>query len=210
MAVEFLTLPNSIYTKAKDSNSNIYKLMQVFKEEMQELEDVYTQIRNMADIDQSYGAALRQQAINVGETPRYDLDEVTFRRLVKSKIASNLSPADTNSMINYFSNVFGIDAALISIKEPAAKTILVEINAPVAQSLADEIVIRLKAGGIIVQIITSGVPDYRVVNISGAKISGQKSLIRNNYPDFTIYKNQPVSGAKVSGQKSIKKNKTII
>lgn len=100
----------------KDSESNIYKLMQIFSEELQLLETTNNLILDWRDIDFAQGHTLDLIGSNINQPRGMAIDEV-YRVLLKSKIARNLSDGSIDSIINVIALALSADKKEIQITE---------------------------------------------------------------------------------------------
>lgn len=103
MAIEFqetLDLLPDIYDKSIDSN--IFKIIQVFTEELSQLCDVFNDIAGLEDISNVFGATLDLlgKDFNLVRGGKSDED---FRALIFAKQSNFLDGNTINAVINYFS-----------------------------------------------------------------------------------------------------------
>jgi hypothetical protein len=101
---------------AKDPNSNIGKLLAIFAEQFNDLEETQERMRDWRSIDSAEGATLDRIGTNVVQSRGPANDEV-YRILIKSKIARNLSTGDINTIIRVLSVALDADPSAITIHE---------------------------------------------------------------------------------------------
>lgn len=73
-------------------------------------------VRLWSDIDNAAGATLDRHGANFG-VDRGGADDLFYRLLIKVKILSQLSGGDIDTILSAVSTLYGIDAALIELKE---------------------------------------------------------------------------------------------
>jgi hypothetical protein len=100
----------------KDPDSNIGKLMAIFADQLQKLEQTVQRVEVWRDIDRAEGTTLDRIGENVGQPRGAATDEI-FRILIKSKIARNLSKGDINTIISVLATALNTDPSEITIKE---------------------------------------------------------------------------------------------
>ena len=100
----------------KDPDSNIGKLMAIFAEQLQKLEQTVQRVEEWRDIDKAEGTTLDRIGENVGQPRGVATDEI-YRILIKSKIARNLSKGDINTIITVLSTALNTDPSEIRIVE---------------------------------------------------------------------------------------------
>lgn len=100
----------------KNENSNVYKLLQLAAEHIQENEDTLNRIMNWRDIDQAEGVTLDLIGRNVRQNRGQAPDEV-YRILIKSKIKRNFSNGSINTLIDFLSFILQIDKKEVVIHE---------------------------------------------------------------------------------------------
>lgn len=106
-----LRLPD-VYVK--DELSNLYKLLSLPGEQIDDLREALEKTRLWRDVDEAEGKALDNIGSNVQE-PRRGRDDDTYRKFIKLKIVKNLSKGDIptlNEVIPFF-----INGTLKGIKE---------------------------------------------------------------------------------------------
>lgn len=101
---------------AKNPQSNIFKLMQIFSDELIALEQTNKRILDWRDIDNAQGVALNLIGENINQPRGVATDEV-YRILLKSKIARNLSDGSINTIIQVLSIALNTDPSTIKIIE---------------------------------------------------------------------------------------------
>ncbi|WP_088005595.1 hypothetical protein [Indiicoccus explosivorum] len=100
----------------KDSNSNLGKIIQIFSQQLQDLETTNIRIKEWRLIDNAEGVALDLIGENIQQPRGIATDEV-YRVLLKSKIARNLSTSDINTIIRVLSLALDADPSTIRIQE---------------------------------------------------------------------------------------------
>ncbi|PDO11566.1 MAG: hypothetical protein BLM47_00040 [Candidatus Reconcilbacillus cellulovorans] len=100
----------------KDPDSNIGKLMAIFAEQLQKLEQTVQRVEEWRDIDKAEGTTLDRIGENVGQPRGVATDEI-YRILIKSKIARNLSKGDINTIITVLATALNTDPSEIRIVE---------------------------------------------------------------------------------------------
>ena len=118
----FVDLPEKLldllpHNYIKNINSNLGNVIKIVSEEMQEANSARKEIYNNLDIDTATGEFLNRIGRNLGQR-RAGLNDKIYRLLIKAKIQQNLSPADTNSLIEYISILLQIDREDVEIHEP--------------------------------------------------------------------------------------------
>ena len=81
----------------KDKNSNLGKLYQVLADELDELRDTINKVKDYQDLDSAKGRTLDRIGRNVMELRSTDDDEA-YRQYIKTKIISNLSKGDIETI----------------------------------------------------------------------------------------------------------------
>lgn len=100
----------------KDEDSNLYKLISLFADELALLKDTNQLIIDWRDIDKAQGKALDLIGENINQSRGVATDEV-YRILLKSKIARNLSDGTINTIINVIAIALSTDKKNIKIIE---------------------------------------------------------------------------------------------
>lgn len=100
----------------KDSTSNIAKLMQIFSEQLQSLEQTINKVGEWRDIDKAQGKTLDDIGTNINQPRGRATDEI-YRILLKSKIARNLSDGSINTIINVLAVALSVSPTEIHIRE---------------------------------------------------------------------------------------------
>jgi hypothetical protein len=118
----------------KDPGSNVYKLMQVAANHIQENEDLLSQIGDWRDVDQASGATLDRIGRNVQQNRGQSPDSV-YRVLIKSKVKRNLSNGSINTLIDFLAFILQVKPQEIEINELWQKGInaTLHINVPAGQ-----------------------------------------------------------------------------
>ena len=100
----------------KDEESNTYKLMQLFSDELQLLEETNNRIIEWRSIDNAEGKALDLIGQNVVQSRGTATDEV-YRIMLKTKIARNLADGTLNGLITAIAYVLQVDKKEIKVTE---------------------------------------------------------------------------------------------
>lgn len=100
----------------KDEESNTYKLMQLFSDELQLLEETNNRIIEWRSIDKAEGKALDLIGQNVVQSRGTATDEV-YRIMLKTKIARNLADGTLNGLITAIAYVLQVDKKEIKVTE---------------------------------------------------------------------------------------------
>lgn len=100
----------------KDEDSNLYKLISLFSDELALLKETNQLILEWRDIDKAQGKALDLIGENINQSRGVATDEV-YRILLKSKIARNLSDGTVNTIINVIAIALSTDKKNIKIVE---------------------------------------------------------------------------------------------
>ncbi|MGM9943924.1 MAG: hypothetical protein ACI33M_03225 [Lysinibacillus sp.] len=100
----------------KDSTSNIAKLMRIFSEQMQDLNQTVNRVDDWRDIDNAEGTVLDDIGTNINQARGKATDEV-YRILLKSKIARNLSDGSINTLIRVLSTALSVPSTELRIVE---------------------------------------------------------------------------------------------
>ena len=100
----------------KNPNSRIGKLLLLFSEQLQELEETFNRIDAWRSIDEAEGATLDRIG-RVVLQPRGAAKDEVYRILLKSKIARNLSTADINTVISVLAVALDVEPSEIKIEE---------------------------------------------------------------------------------------------
>lgn len=129
---------------AKYPGSNISKLMQIFADELQELEQTNKRILEWRDVDKAEGQALDLIGENINQPRGVATDEV-YRILLKSKIARNLSDGAINTILQVLSVALNTHPSEIKIVEKWNDPLEPE---PAAISLIELPLARINESGI--------------------------------------------------------------
>ncbi|MFD2867468.1 hypothetical protein ACFSY7_02990 [Kurthia populi] len=155
----------------KDEESNTYKLMQLFSDELQLLEETNNRIIEWRSIDNAEGKVLDLIGQNVVQ-PRGTATDEVYRIMLKTKIARNLADGTLNGLITAIAYVLGVEKQQVKVvelwellNEPAAMAIeeipLQTIyDANITTDQFEEILTSLVAGGVKLMLLASGLSDY--------------------------------------------------
>lgn len=104
----------------KDPESNTYKLMQLFSDELELIKVTNDRILEWRDIDQAEGATLDLIGRNVIQ-PRYGVSDERYRIILKSKVAKNLANGTINNFIRGVAYALDIPPEEVRVVEMWAK-----------------------------------------------------------------------------------------
>jgi len=100
----------------KDADSNISKLLQIEKAEMDRLRADIQAIYESLDLDKAFGKTLDLYGDMVGQE-RGKATDNQYRILIKARIMRNLANGDYNSIIRLLAMLFGCDPSEIVLTE---------------------------------------------------------------------------------------------
>lgn len=100
----------------KDEESNTYKLMQLFSDELQLLEETNNRIIEWRNIDKAEGKQLDLIGQNIVQ-PRGTATDEVYRIMLKTKIARNLADGTLNGLITAIAYVLQVDKREIKVTE---------------------------------------------------------------------------------------------
>lgn len=138
-------------------STNIYKLMQIVSEELDDIKIVYQRIEDWQDLQQAEGVALDKIGQDLLQF-RGEVNDEVYRVLIASRIARNKATGTYNNMIEVLSLALNVDPTEIVIEEGIAGepqtitliqiplTTLAEIGMTIDQ--LGRIVAKLTAAGI--------------------------------------------------------------
>ena len=104
---------------SKESSGNIYKLMQVIGEELDELNKANQDTKAVRDIDNAYAANLDNTGKNLNTT-RNGLDDELYKLLLKLKVASKRG-TDINTLIEIIATAMRTDIKDVYLKNERAR-----------------------------------------------------------------------------------------
>ena len=104
----------SVYSSKPDSN--IAKLIAILAAELEKVKGAFEKIDEWRDIEKASGKTLDLIGSNVNQYRGATTDEI-YRILIKSKIASNLSTGDINTIIEVLSIALDTDPSEIVVRE---------------------------------------------------------------------------------------------
>lgn len=118
-------------TYAKEPGSRIFRFFRIMAAELNAIKDALTTTERYRDVDQAAGRTLDRIGSNVRQ-PRGQLADETYRALIKTKIARNLSRGDVDSVKRIIASMLSIDPSGVEMQmgwqgdppEPAAVTLL--------------------------------------------------------------------------------------
>ena len=100
----------------KDVNSNISKILQIEKAEMDRLRADIQALRDSHDIDNACGKTLDLYGQRVGQERGKATDD-QYRVLIKARIMRNFANGDYNSVVRLLAMIFGCDPSEINLTE---------------------------------------------------------------------------------------------
>lgn len=112
---EDLTVELPSHYSDKD-DSNVAKLLEIIANEIDEIKSVNDEIELIRDLDEAYGKTLDRIGENV-QQERGSLDDLTFRLLIKTKIARNRSSGTINKLIEIIASMVSISEDEVIIEE---------------------------------------------------------------------------------------------
>lgn len=118
-------------TYNKSPGGRLFRLFRIIGAELAEVRAALTRTEKYRDIDQATGRTLDYIGSNV-QQPRGQLADETYRALIKTKIARNLSRGDVDSVKRIIASMLSIDPSGVELQmgwrddppEPAAVTLL--------------------------------------------------------------------------------------
>ncbi|QTL96571.1 hypothetical protein GM661_00590 [Iocasia frigidifontis] len=112
---EYLNRLPDVFLKITDSN--LGKFLQIFVDEISQIEKAKDNVEEISSLENAYGKSLDLHGANVGQLRGRAHDEL-YKLLIRSKIQSNLSGGDVNSIIDYIVTLLQINRDDIEIIEP--------------------------------------------------------------------------------------------
>ena len=109
---------------AKSTGSNLYNLLQLYREIFIDLENDMQSIAESRDLCSAYGATLDKYGEMLGQKRGGATDE-QYRLEILNRIGRNVSSGDCDSVMHLISQMFGISPADISVQELGNATVLV-------------------------------------------------------------------------------------
>ncbi len=100
----------------KSEESNVGKIIKIFSEQLQMLEDTNRKIKDWRSIDQAKGKGLDLIGENILQSRGSATDEI-YQVLLKSKLARSLSTGDINTIIQVLSVALNTEKEEVRIKE---------------------------------------------------------------------------------------------
>lgn len=144
-------------------SSNLMKLIKVFVNQIEVLQNSKTDIKNIRDIDQAYGKNLDRIGENV-QQERGSLDDSIYKLLIKGKIARNLSDGTINSVINVVSVMLDCNEEEVKIElNPDNEKAAIYFDIPL-QPVLDAGMTRDQFLAILHRIIIAGVRAYTTLS----------------------------------------------
>ena len=166
----------SIYDKTQDSN--IGRLITIVTDQIEEIYLTGDNIKKSRDVDQAFGETLDKIGENV-QQQRGELQDPTYRLLIKSKVARNRSTGDINSILSVMSTMLDIDIKEVTLEEnpggePASIYFEMPLSAIGKYELAREHFVI-----IINRITSAGVRAYTMLN-GTFKLGDATNITYNN------------------------------
>lgn len=166
----------SIYDKTQDSN--IGKLIKIVTNQIDEIYLINDEIKESRNVDQAFGETLDK----IGEAvqqQRGELQDPTYRLLIKSKVARNRSTGDINSLLNVMSTMLDIDISEVTLEEnPGEEPASVYVEMPLSAIGKYELT-REHFVIIINRITSAGVRAYTMLN-GTFELGGANSITYNS------------------------------
>jgi len=100
----------------KTEDSNVGKVIKIFSDQLQQLEETNNKVKQWRSIDQAKGKGLDVIGENIRQSRGSATDEI-YQVLLKSKLARSLSTGDINTIIQVLSVALNTDNQEIRIKE---------------------------------------------------------------------------------------------
>lgn len=118
-------------TYSKEPGSKLFRFFRIMAAELNAIKDALTTTERYRDVDQAAGWTLDRIGSNVRQ-PRGQLADETYRALIKTKIARNLSRGDVDSVKRIIASMLSIEPSGVEMRmgwqddppEPAAVSIL--------------------------------------------------------------------------------------
>lgn len=100
----------------KSENSNIGKIIRIFSEQLQQLEETNQKVKEWRSINHAKGKGLDKIGDNIRQ-PRGTATDEIYQVLLKSKLARSLSTGDINTVIQVLSIALNTNTKEIRIQE---------------------------------------------------------------------------------------------
>lgn len=159
-------------TYTKEPGSKLFRFFRIMAAELNAIKDALTTTERYRDVDQAAGQTLDRLGSNVRQ-PRGQLVDDTYRALIKTKIARNLSRGDVDSVKRIIASMLSIDPSGVEMQmgwqddppEPAAVSILsAPLDAIARFGLGPEqfavIAERIVAAGVRVGVLLQGTFEF--------------------------------------------------
>lgn len=144
-----------------DTPNNITKLLRALTAPVQALEDMLQQLMSERSIDTAVGKQLDVIGRLAGQ-PRLGLDDETYRRYIRARIAAHNSDGTTEDLITVATLIVYDDDATYEVDNHGNGSVIVRVrNIAISQALADILISFLKAavsGGVRVILEYSHLP----------------------------------------------------
>ena len=101
-------------TYDKSDDSNLSKLIKIFRNELKEINKMKEDLADQKDVDKAENIYLDRIGANIGQ-PRGSFNDDQYRALIKSKIQQNLSPGDINNLLDYISTILQISRSDVAL-----------------------------------------------------------------------------------------------
>lgn len=111
-------------------DSNLSKLISIFEDEINELNQNNIDLKTILNIENAYGKTLDKIGILL-QQPRGELTDEVYRIVLKGAVAKNTSDGSVNKIISVVSNMLNIDESGINIEQnPDSEPAEVYITTP--------------------------------------------------------------------------------
>ena len=100
----------------KKATGNLRKIVDIFVNEINEVEENYEELKKQKKLSEATGRNLDRHG-NLVQQNRGRLNDEIYRALIRSKIRTNLSPGDVNSIIEYVATILDTEPENINIHE---------------------------------------------------------------------------------------------
>lgn len=141
----------------KEPQSNVSKVIKLINDELEEVKELYNNIKSYSDIDNAQGKGLDLEGANIRQY-RGEVNDDIYRVLIKSKIARNKANGTLNNLLEVLSMALGVDKSTIVLKEGVNTDFYsVSINEIPIETLANIGMSAIQLGRLINTMIASGI-----------------------------------------------------
>ena len=152
----------SVYSSKPDSN--IAKLIAILAAELEKVKGTFEKIDEWRDIERAKGQTLDLIGSNVNQYRGATTDEI-YRILIKSKIASNLSTGDINTIIEVLSIALDTDPSEIVVREEGEGASISIVKIPITR--LNEVGMSGAQFGLLVKKVVAAGVKVQQVELSG-------------------------------------------